>query len=108
MPIIVVAVGVTLVVLMQCWVTGVLGDMIVFNARFATGHVKVMSRAYNDNIGQQPNDLALMGTDQILQDLDLQDIKHLKVGNPLKKYISGGQRKRLNIALELIREPSVL
>jgi len=70
MPIIVVAVGVTLVVLMHCWVTGVLGDMIVFNARFATGHVKVMSRAYNDNIGQQPNDLALMGTDQLLQDLE--------------------------------------
>jgi putative ABC transport system permease protein len=69
MPILVVAVGVTLVVLMQCWVTGVLGDMIVFNARFATGHVKVMSQAYNENIDQMPNDLALMGTDQVLQDL---------------------------------------
>jgi putative ABC transport system permease protein len=69
MPIIVVAIGVTLVVLMQCWVTGVLGDMIVFNARFATGHVKVMSRAYKENVDQQPNDLALLGTDQILQDL---------------------------------------
>ncbi len=69
MPIVVVAIGVTLVVLMQCWVTGVLGDMIVFNARFATGHVKVMSQAYNENISQQPNDLALMGTDQLLQDL---------------------------------------
>ncbi|MEN8227465.1 MAG: ATP-binding cassette domain-containing protein [Bacteroidota bacterium] len=45
---------------------------------------------------------------QILVDLDLDDIKHLKVGNPLKKFISGGQRKRLNIALELIREPTVL
>ncbi len=45
---------------------------------------------------------------QVLSDLDLEDIKHLKVGNPLKKFISGGQRKRLNIALELIREPSVL
>ena len=69
MPIIVVAIGVMLVVLMQCWVTGVLGDMIVFNARFATGHVKVMSQAYNENIDQQPNDLALLGTDQVLQDL---------------------------------------
>jgi len=45
---------------------------------------------------------------QVLADLDLEDIKHLKVGSPLKKLISGGQRKRLNIALELIREPSIL
>ena len=69
MPIIVVAIGVMLVVLMQCWVTGVLGDMIVFNARFATGHVKVMSQAYNENFDQTPNDLALLGTEQILTDL---------------------------------------
>ena len=46
--------------------------------------------------------------DRVLDELDLKDIKHLKVGSPLKKIISGGQRKRLNIALELIREPSVL
>ncbi len=46
--------------------------------------------------------------DKVLRDLDLFDIKGLKVGNPLKKYISGGQRKRLNVALELIREPSIL
>ncbi len=43
-----------------------------------------------------------------LTDLDLLDIKDLKVGNPLNKFISGGQRKRLNIGLELMREPSVL
>ncbi len=45
---------------------------------------------------------------KVLHELDLYDIKNLKVGNPLNKYISGGQRKRLNIALELIREPSIL
>ncbi len=43
-----------------------------------------------------------------LHELDLWEIRNLKVGNPLKKYISGGQRKRLNIALELIRSPSIL
>ncbi len=46
--------------------------------------------------------------DKMLEDLDLDEIKDLTVGNPLNKFISGGQRKRLNIALELIREPSVL
>jgi ABC-type multidrug transport system ATPase subunit len=45
---------------------------------------------------------------KVLIDLDLNDVKDLKVGNPLNKFISGGQRKRLNIALELIREPYVL
>lgn len=45
---------------------------------------------------------------RLLIDLELFDVKDLPVGNPLNKYISGGQRKRLNIALELIREPAVL
>ena len=45
---------------------------------------------------------------KLLKDLGLYDARNLKVGNPLDKKISGGQRKRLNIALELIREPSVL
>jgi len=45
---------------------------------------------------------------KILSNLDLFYIKDLKVGSPLNKYISGRQRKRLNIALELIREPYVL
>lgn len=43
-----------------------------------------------------------------LKNLGLHEIKDLKVGSPLNKKISGGQRKRLNIALELIREPSIL
>ena len=43
-----------------------------------------------------------------LQNLGLFERRHLKVGSPLNKMISGGQRKRLNIALELIRQPSVL
>ena len=46
--------------------------------------------------------------DNTLEDLGLYDIKNMVVGSPLNKKISGGQRKRLNIALELIREPAVL
>jgi len=44
----------------------------------------------------------------LLQSIGLYETRDLKVGSPLEKTISGGQRKRLNIALELIREPSVL
>jgi ABC-type multidrug transport system ATPase subunit len=43
-----------------------------------------------------------------LRVLGLYEIRDMKVGTPLNKKISGGQRKRLNISLELIREPSIL
>lgn len=45
---------------------------------------------------------------KVLEDLGLTETKDLKVGSPLQKTISGGQRKRLNIGLELLREPAVL
>lgn len=46
--------------------------------------------------------------DKALLDFDLVEARDLQVGNSLSTFLSGGQRKRLNIALELIREPSVL
>jgi len=45
---------------------------------------------------------------EVLGSIGLYETKDLKVGSPMEKTISGGQRKRLNIALELIREPAVL
>ena len=57
---------------------------------------------------KRPHELQLM-VENTLQELGLYEIKDLKVGSPLNdKVISGGQRKRLNIAMELIREPAVL
>ena len=56
-----------------------------------------------------------MGKDQLdakvmslLHDLGLEAVCDLKVGSAINKFISGGQRRRLNIALELIREPDIL
>jgi ABC transport system ATP-binding/permease protein len=46
--------------------------------------------------------------EETLKDFDLIEARNLKVGNPIMKFISGGQRKRLNIAMELIREPAIL
>ena len=46
--------------------------------------------------------------DSVLKNLGLYEIRNMKVGSPLNKKISGGQRKRLNISLELIREPAIM
>lgn len=46
--------------------------------------------------------------EKVLVNLGLSEIRDLKVGSPMHKTISGGQRKRLNIGLELLREPTIL
>jgi ABC-type multidrug transport system ATPase subunit len=56
---------------------------------------------------KEDNEIGEM-VDEMLGTLGLSETRDLKVGNPLDKTISGGQRKRLNIALELVREPAVL
>ena len=58
------------------------------------------ARLTDEEIGQR--------VEKVLKELDLEEIKGLEVGSPIRKTISGGQRKRLNIALELIREPAIL
>lgn len=59
---------------------------------------------FNDKPEEEIDSLVV----RVLNDLGLEEIADLKVGSPLKKTISGGQRKRLNIGLELLREPAVL
>jgi len=53
-------------------------------------------------------ELIVQTVNNMLHSLGLFEIKDIQVGTPLNKKISGGQRKRLNIALELIREPAIL
>ncbi len=69
LPILVVATGVMLTVLMHAYVTGVMGDTIEMNARFTTGHVKIMSKAYAENSDLRPNDLALMEVASLLEEM---------------------------------------
>ena len=59
LPIIVVAIGVMLAVFLNAYITGFMGETVELNARFANGHVKVMTKAYAENESQLPNDLAL-------------------------------------------------
>ncbi len=44
----------------------------------------------------------------VLSKLDLLELKHVVVGNVLSKHIQPGQRRMINIALELLREPQIL
>jgi len=69
-------------------------ENLFYNAKLCFGNLS------DEEITQKVND--------VLLSLGLYEISGMKVGSPLNKKISGGQRKRLNISLELIREPSIL
>lgn len=45
---------------------------------------------------------------QTLRDLGLESVADLQIGAPEKKILSGGQRKRVNIALELVTDPVIV
>lgn len=45
---------------------------------------------------------------KVLAQLGLEGTEDVLIGSPAKKGISGGQRKRVNLAMELLTDPSVL
>lgn len=67
LPFLVTTIGVMLTVVFHAWITGVINNSIEFSARFSSGHVKIMTRAYAENAAQSPNDLAILGTDTLLE-----------------------------------------
>jgi putative ABC transport system permease protein len=68
-PILIVALGVMLSVFLHAYITGIMGDSIEMNAKMTLGHVKVVSKAYSENISQMPTDLALTGTGALTEEL---------------------------------------
>ena len=69
MPILIVAVGVTLSVFLHAYITGLMNDSIEMNAKLSFGHVKVVTKSFAENISQMPTDLALLETGALKEKL---------------------------------------
>ncbi|MFP4488088.1 MAG: ABC transporter permease [Bacteroidales bacterium] len=98
LPLIVVAIGVMLAVFMRGYINGIMVDMIEQTARFNTGHVKVMTQAYSDNMSQAPNDLALTDVSELKEDLqndfpDMEWVSRIKFGGLIDVPDENGETK---------------
>ncbi len=69
-PILTVTMGVIITVFMYTYINGFTENFISTNARFQTGHVKITTHAYHELIDQQPNDLALLGVNDLLKEVN--------------------------------------
>ena len=50
----------------------------------------------------------LKGVHHVISQLRLDDVEHSIIGDAKRRGISGGQRKRVNIAMELMADPTIL
>jgi len=98
LPVIVITLGVFLTVFMSGWMKGVFSDMVDVNAKFATGHVKIMTRAYAENKNQNPNDLALLDVKTLMNNLqadypELDWVKRIHFGGLLDVPDENGETR---------------
>lgn len=98
LPIIVVAIGVMLTVLMTTWITGILGDSITLSAKLMTGHVKVITQAYEENQDLVPIDLSLTGSEELIEQLrkeypDVAWVERIQFGGLLDVPDENGETK---------------
>jgi len=68
-PFLTVLAGVVLTVFLHAWLGGAVSSVIQSTAHYSTGHVRVMTRAYEKEADQVPNDLALLGIDTLMTEL---------------------------------------
>jgi ABC-type multidrug transport system ATPase subunit/ABC-type multidrug transport system permease subunit len=76
------------------------GDLTVGQALYYTGRLRLPSDYNARDIRDRVR--------KVLVDLGLDAVEDVIIGSPEKKGISGGQRKRVNLAMELLTDPSVL
>ncbi|MCX7974494.1 MAG: FtsX-like permease family protein [Candidatus Aminicenantes bacterium] len=71
-PFLTVSLGVMLTVFLYCYINGLETNFIDSTARYASGHVKIMTRSYAAEADQIPNDLAYIGVNSLLEELSHQ------------------------------------
>ncbi len=115
LPVIVVALGVFLTVFMSAFFKGVLTDIIEMTANFSSGHVKITTRAYSENADQLPIDLAIIGADDLKDQLtreypDMEWFERIKSGGlldvPDENGETRGQGPALITAIDLLSPDS--
>lgn len=75
-------------------------ELTVYESLFFSAKLRLPADTTNEEIEYRVN--------EILKKLDLEKAKNVIIGSPEKTGISGGQRKRVNLAQELITQPSIL
>ena len=102
LPILVVTAGVSLTVLAFCYISGIMGDMIEFSAKYSSGHVKIMTRAYAENKNQVPNDLALIEVSDLINNLQkdyptMEFVQRINFGGLLDSPDETGETKKQGV-----------
>lgn len=103
LPIIIVSLGVSLTVFFVGYMKGAMGDIVDQNARFGTGHMKVMTREYVKNIAQKPLDLSILEAGDVIAGLnqkypDVDWVRRFNFGGILDVPDEKGQTKTQGIA----------
>ena len=68
-PILVITLTVAMIIAFQGFITGALNGFFRDTAVVSTGHMKIMTRAYEEENQLLPNDLALLETAQLIEKL---------------------------------------
>ena len=76
------------------------GDLTVWQALYHSARLRLPADMRKREIEARLRD--------VLAQLGLEGTENVLIGSPSKKGISGGQRKRVNLAMELLTDPSVL
>jgi len=106
LPSIVVAAGVMLTVFLVCYLTGIMSGFADFSAKFSSGHVKIMTRAYADNLSQKPIDLAMTDVsgliDKVKQDYpDMEFVLRTQFGGLLDAPDENGETRSQGPAMAI-------